>query len=313
MSTPSTPSKPQIVSEPNAVAWEVGGSVDDMDGLSHYLCTVLLDDTTHQEVTLTEDGILSVPPAADGNYTCYATAVDVSGHSSMQSPTSDPIAVSLQRPVCTLTTEAVTGSNAASATVFATFTDASGNNIPVTGLSVTGFIAVNAAVGNLTEVTGGVTGSVYSLNLKPINDGAYSVYAIQGAASGANTRQSKMSNRLDFSYYASRPEATLTHDGNVSSYSYIDVYARFSDPVTGFGITSVNVTGGTVSDVTGSAAYYVIRLAPTAGTGVTLVQAQIPAGIAVNQWGNSNLASDTMSIYHNSDVPVAEHLRGMVI
>lgn len=325
MSTPTTPDKPSIVAVPNAIAWEIGGSTDELDGLSHYLCEVLRNGVSDSVITLEDDGIVSMAPILDGAYTCIATAVDVSGHNSTASPTSDPIAIYLTRPDCALTISSPTGSNSSCVTFTCTFSVDS-SPIPVTGMAATGFVVENASIGNIVESSPGV----YTVDLHPINTGPFSVYAAQGAgvsdyqsAEVPGGTQSRMSNKLTFYYHGTRPSVTLTYDSAITKMSAIDLHVCFSDDVTGSptgfcegvipGTGAICVTGANVAAVYGNGRYYIIRLVPIAATGVNVITAKLSAEAATDSYGNKSLESNLLTIRSNTDVPVISRLMGSVI
>ena len=92
-----------------------------------------------------------------------------------------------------------------------------------------------------------------------------------------------------------RPRPTLsavpaTHDGESTSTSVVTV--SFGEPVTGFVVGDITVTGGTKSNFTGAsgASSYTVTVAPTGSADITV---SVSANVANDRAGNANLAAAT--------------------
>lgn len=87
------------------------------------------------------------------------------------------------------------------------------------------------------------------------------------------------------------PTVTVTGPFGIVAEEF-PVTITFSEAVTGFEASDV-VTNGTVGNLTGSGARYLVTIRPTFGA---LVSVLVPAGVAADAAGNSNLASNSVLI-----------------
>lgn len=71
------------------------------------------------------------------------------------------------------------------------------------------------------------------------------------------------------------------------------VTITFSEPVTGFSLSDVVVTGGTASNFSGADAVYTVDVAPDAGASVSV---DVPSSVASDAAGNANVAAETLVV-----------------
>ncbi|PRY25897.1 putative Ig domain-containing protein [Spirosoma oryzae] len=125
----------------------------------------------------------------------------------------------------------------------------------------------------------------------PLSSGSYSAYAV-AISSGQTT--SPASNTNAFSVDATAPAVTLSAsvgNGATTSSQPTSFTAQFSEPVTGFDVSKVSVSNGSVNGFSGSGASYSFSV--TASTPGQPTNVSIPANVAQDGVGNSNTASDS--------------------
>ena len=98
------------------------------------------------------------------------------------------------------------------------------------------------------------------------------------------------------------PSVTLTTAANPTNQSPISVAATFSEPVTGFTSTSVQVTNGSIGNFTGSGSDYQFDVTPLSQGAVTV---SLAAGIAQDAAGNNNTTASLLSITYDATQPNA--------
>ena len=165
---------------------------------------------------------------------------------------------------------------------------------------VTGFVEGDIGVSN-GRVTG-FSGSGSSYTAAPTADGTVVVWVPASVVydDGNNTNHADTLSRT----YTADPSQTDPLPVEVSSPSSaivmgsFEVDITFSRPVTGFVEGDIGVSNGRVTGFSGSGSSYTATIAPTAdGTVVVWV----PAGVASDQAGDPNQASDALSRTYVSD------------
>ena len=97
------------------------------------------------------------------------------------------------------------------------------------------------------------------------------------------------------------PFATFTTDApNTTNLSSIEVDVEFNLDVSDFTASDLVVENGTISDLSGEGKEYAFTLSPSSDG---LVWVFLPAGVVVDQDGNYNTASDTLSLIYDSTPP----------
>ncbi|WP_029375443.1 Ig-like domain-containing protein [Oceanicola sp. S124] len=176
---------------------------------------------------------------------------------------------------------------------------------PVTGLSSAGLALVNATA----TISG--SGQNYTLEITPSGPGVLSVQVQANAAADAagNGNTASLSRSATFDGTAPTVQLSTGGDASYSGRESLTVAASFSEPVTGFEIADVQVSGGSVTGLSGSGADYVLTV-QSSGTGdLTL---HLPAGAAEDAAGNlseaSNLLSLTNTVVEESREAIARFL-----
>ncbi|MEG4391178.1 Ig-like domain-containing protein, partial [Microcoleus sp. BROC3] len=96
------------------------------------------------------------------------------------------------------------------------------------------------------------------------------------------------------------PTVALTSASPTTTNAPFLVTATFSESVTGFIATGVNVTNGIVSNFAGSGSNYTFTVTPNADGNVTV---DVPAAIATDTAGNNNTAATQLTRTSDATAP----------
>ncbi|WP_185155477.1 putative Ig domain-containing protein [Rudanella paleaurantiibacter] len=145
-----------------------------------------------------------------------------------------------------------------------------------------------------TTTANGAGNWTFTLSV-PLSQGSHTVRA---RAQLTNQIQSVDSNTNTFTVDSNQPTVTVsTIATNPTQVSPIPVTISFNESVTGLTLAEISVTNGTASTLTGSGSTYTVSIVP-AGTG--LVTVSLAPGVAQDNAGNQNLASNLLSIQYNA-------------
>lgn len=166
----------------------------------------------------------------------------------------------------------------------------------VVGFDATDVIpAVGTAISNFTG-----SGASYSMLVTPQHDGPVGVSVAAGtyedAVGNDNTTPSSFSVQADISL----PTVSVTGPAGPVNAPFVANFA-FSESVSNFVLTDIQVTNGTLSGFSGSGANYSATVTPT-GNGV--VQVSLSNGVANDAAGNGNQASNTFSVTADFTAPI---------
>lgn len=197
-------------------------------------------------------------------------------------------------PTVTLSGQPSFVNSVAAYTVTATFSEA-----------VTGFVAGDVTVtnGTVTAISG--SGTTYTLTITPDGAGDIGVLvptdAAVDVANNGNTASATVTTVFDNTPPTPVPSTNVPW---ITSSAQISVTVNFGESVTGFDAGDVWITGGTVTSVSGSGSSYTLTITPTGGTsaGGADVVLSIPAGGSVDNAGNANLISNTLTIPFRADI-----------
>ncbi|UXR63246.1 Ig-like domain-containing protein [Bdellovibrio bacteriovorus] len=229
-------------------------------------------------VTPTAQGVFSVSIAA-------GVAADTAGNPNLAAPAFTRTFDSV-KPTLTLASATSASTNAATIPVTATFSE-----------SVINFAASDVVVtnGTLSGFTG--SGKDYSFTVTPAGQGAVSVSVAADVATDA-TGNGNAAATLNRTFDTASPTVTITSTApSATNIAAIPVTVTFSEAVTGFTAADVTVSGGTLGTISGSGATYNFTVTATAAGPVTV---SIPAAVAFDAAGNTNLAATALNrIYDN--------------
>jgi hypothetical protein len=154
--------------------------------------------------------------------------------------------------------------------------------------------------GSASNLTG--SGATYFVTITPNGSGNdITLNVPQGAAQDAGNQQSAAASQVVVDVNAPPPEdPTLvlsTATMVISSLDPFEVTAEFSEPVTGFELADITVTGGTavgLVDVDGNANIYRITIQPNGTGDISILVAEGKA--ASSSFGEPNEASNTLLV-----------------
>lgn len=261
--------------------------------------TLLTENTiTFTDVAPTECTV-ELPSCINGSYTCSAQVFDKAGNTSDWSSQSATAVVDDVRPKCTITT-AVTSPTNTAFDVSISFTNPETDAAMTTStLSVDSIEVVNGSKGTLT-----LTDSVYTLRVVPSAAGPVHVRVIPEAVTATyNSQPNTESNTLEVEFDNVKPTCKLTGPSGFQSSSPLSYKLTFSKPVTGITVSSFTVTGATVTNVSGQGALWFAEVTPSVGNRPTTINVQVAAGAGVDAAGNTNVASNVMSVSYDDVVP----------
>jgi len=228
----------------------------------------------------------TVTPTLDGTVTvniAASVANDLAGNGNTAA-TQFSIVSDRNGPTLSITSTATSPTNAN--TILLTFTFSE---------NVTGFASsdITPLGGTISDFSG--SGSVYTVNLTPTADGSLTVFVFQNnavdSAGNGNTFAtfSIMSDRT-------KPTVTITStESTPTSTNPIPITFNFSENTTNFIVNDITVTGGTLTNFSGSGSTYSVDLIPS-GTGSKTIR--LLANVMSDAAGNTNNASGTFSIYY---------------
>lgn len=139
------------------------------------------------------------------------------------------------------------------------------------------------------------SGSTYTAVLTPLAEGPVALSVAAGTFSdAARNMNATASNEVTTSYDATAPSVSIASSSTTfAGAASIEIAITFSEDVIGFAASDVSVANGTATGFSGSGADYLVTVTTT-GKGDT--QISIPAAVAKDVAGNSNTASNTLSI-----------------
>ncbi|MEG4470331.1 FG-GAP-like repeat-containing protein, partial [Microcoleus sp. AT9_B5] len=180
-------------------------------------------------------------------------------------------------PTVALTSTPATTVNAA----FSVTTTFSEN---VTGFDNTDITVTNATVGNFVTVDA----KTYTFDVTPNADGNVTVDVLAATATDTASNNNTAATQLTRTADITPPTVALTSNSATTINAPFLVTATFSENVTGFSASGINVTNGTVSGFTGSGTTYNFTVTPNADGNVTV---DVLAATATDTASNNNTAA----------------------
>jgi len=223
-----------------------------------------------------------VTPSADGNVTVdvlAATATDTAGNNNTAA-TGLTRTADITAPTVTLTSASPTVNGLFSIT--ATFSE------DVTGFDNTDITVTNATVGNFVTLDA----KTYTFDVTPSADGNVTVDVFAALATDTATNNNTAATQLVRTADITAPTVALTSTSPTTINAPFLVTATFSENVTEFIPSDINVTNGTVSGFTGSGTTYNFTVTPNADGPVTV---DVPEAIATDNASNNNTAATPLT------------------
>ncbi|MEG5170681.1 DUF4347 domain-containing protein [Microcoleus sp. B3-D7] len=167
----------------------------------------------------------------------------------------------------------------------------------VTGFSESG---VNVTNGTVSGFAG--SGSNYTFTVTPTASGNVTVDVPAAKATDTAGNNNTAATQLTRTADITAPTVALTSTSATTTNAPFLVTATFSETVTGFSESGVNVSNGTVSGFAGSGSNYTFTVTPTADGNVTV---DIPAAKATDTAGNNNTAATQLTRTADLTAPTA--------
>lgn len=238
--------------------------------------------------------------------TCQVQAIDKAGNLSTWSEVSDPVLVNTLRPKCVISSAVGTKTNAESVDVAISFRNPVTDEAMAMSAVPLGAIRVaNAAKGEITATD--ETGANYKVTIRPTTTGKVVVQVLPGMCIATNGNTSTASNTLSFDYDKTLPSCTVTPQYTKTSQSPIPFTIKFSKPVTGFTAADLTLSGHTDVTLTGQGSTYTALVTPSATVPAT-ISVSVGAGVVADDYGNTNLASDTAVTYYDNRQPTISNV-----
>ncbi|MEG3977734.1 DUF4347 domain-containing protein, partial [Microcoleus sp. herbarium8] len=166
--------------------------------------------------------------------------------------------------------------------------------------SVTGFIAsdINLTNSTISNFTG--SGTTYTFTVTPTATGNVTVDIPAATATDTAGNNNTAATQLTRTADITAPTVALTSASPTTTNAPFLVTATFSENVTGFIASDINLTNSTISNFTGSGTTYTFTVTPTATGNVTV---DIPAATATDTAGNNNTAATQLTRTANITTP----------
>lgn len=234
-------------------------------------------------ITPSNQGNVQVSIAAD-------VAVDGSSNGNLASGLFE-ITYDNIKPSISITSAASLSTNASSFDATFTFSEA------VTGFEIEDIIVSNgtASAFNATSTT------VYTATITPTVDGTVTVDVNTDAAQDVATNGNTAATQFVIDYDASDPTIALSTSTGVTANSPFTVTFTFVEPVTGFDVTDIQVSNGSVGSFNAvSTSEYTALITPASEGAVTV---DVAADVAQDNAGNNNAAASQLSIIYDATSP----------
>ncbi|MEG4225837.1 DUF4347 domain-containing protein, partial [Microcoleus sp. N9_B2] len=233
----------------------------------------------------------NVTPTADGNVTVDVPAAKANDTASNNNTAATQLTrtADITPPTVALTSTSATTINAPFL-VTATFSE------NVTGFSASDINVTNATVSGFTG-----SGTTYNFTVTPNADGNVTVDVPAATATDTASNNNTAATQLVRTADVTAPTVALTSASPTTINAPFLVTATFSENVTGFSASDINVTNATVSGFTGSGTTYNFTVTPNADGNVTV---DVPAAQATDTATNNNTVATQLTRTANITVPI---------
>ena len=240
----------------------------------------------------------AVTPTADGPVVITVTAGAAQNLVGTGNAQTQLTIVSDRTPPNVTITPNGTTTNASPITFTLTFSE------PVLNLATPNITIANGTAGTLTG-----SGSLYTLTVTPLVDGA----VIVSVPAGICTDQAGNGNLLGQATVTSNrspPLPTITPNGTHVFSSPITFTVTWSKAVMNFTGSELNLTNGTVTAFSGTGTTYSVQVTPAGLGAVTMT---VPSGVCTDTFGNLNATGTTTVTYTPPTQPVVTLPSGSLI
>ena len=220
---------------------------------------------------------LTVTPVNDGPVTININAnaaQDDHGNGNVAAPTFS-INYDGTKPDVTLTTPSSLTKGPFTVTI--TFTES------VTGFLVGDLNPNNASLSNFTPVSG----TTYTVDVTPNSDGLVTLDLPADSAIDAANNGNNAATQLRVNYDATQPSIVISGPSVIQNSAFTATFT-FSESVTGFDLSDIDVVNGVASNLQGSGDTYTATITPSTDGNVTV---DVLASKAIDTAGNGNTAA----------------------
>eukprot|EP00899_Mesostigma_viride_P015383 jgi/Mesvir1/23846/Mv10649-RA.1 len=236
--------------------------------------------------------VVEVVPSGEGSLTVALPAGVATDAAGNVNTAATPISIVYDTTAPTvLISTASPATNTAPITVTVTFSELvsgfTAGDVVFAGGTVTSFVAVS--------------GSQYVVELTPSGEGTLTVDVAANVATDAAGNGNTQATQLSIVYDTTGPSVALTTAAPATNLSPLLVTITFSEAVFGFAIADMVVSGGTATSLAANdASHYLLTVTPL-GEGAVVVS--VPAAVATDAAGNSNVASTLLTITYDTTAP----------
>jgi Bacterial Ig-like domain/Secretion system C-terminal sorting domain len=167
--------------------------------------------------------------------------------------------------------------------------------------AVTGFTVDDILVDNGSPESFAGSGTTYTVSIAPAGQGTVGVSVPANLAEDAATNGNIATAVFSVSFDNAKPTVALaTSAADPTNTAPLPISITFSESVTGFVLSDIDVTNGTAANFAGSGANYTATITPT---GQGLVTIRVDANVATDGAGNSNSASTDLTRVFDTSSP----------
>jgi hypothetical protein len=196
-------------------------------------------------------------------------------------------------PQITITTSSGASTNSQPFAITITFSE------DVVGFGLSDVTLVNATAANFQAISG----ALYTLEVSPAAEGTVSVSVQAGVAADPAGNPNLASSTLPIIYDVTRPTLSISStESSPTNMSPIPISLTFSESVSGFDGTDIQVTNGNISSFSGTGASYAALITPSSNGALNI---SVASGRATDAAGNVNTASGPFVISFDSTRPAA--------
>ncbi len=168
----------------------------------------------------------------------------------------------------------------------------------VTGFVIGDITVSNGSVSNFVAVDG----NTYTAEIIPNGAGDVTIDIAAGAVQNVAGNNNIAALQAIIIFDNLSPTVSITStESSPTINDPIPVTIIFDEAVTGFVISDITVSNGTLSNFSGSGTTYTVDVTPTANGTVTV---DVNAGVAIDAAGNTNTAAMQFSIVYDSTIPM---------
>ncbi|MGV3505526.1 MAG: Ig-like domain-containing protein, partial [Adhaeribacter sp.] len=223
-------------------------------------------------------------------------ALDVATNSNLAAPQL-VINYDNDKPTLNLSSSATNPTNLTTIPVTVIFSE------PVTGFDIDDIVVAGGTKGTLSG-----SGNTYTFNITPspvLSTHTITVDVAANVARDAATNDNTAATQLVINYDGNVPTVVMTAPtaADPTNLATIPVTVKFSEPVTGFTIGDILVTGGTKGTLSGSGDTYTFDITPNPLVSTHQIKVNVAAAVARDAATNDNTAAPQLVINYDGNLP----------